>query len=312
MRPKAVKVFAPASIANLGAGFDVLGIAIHRPGDIVVAKRQAKPGLSFSVQTKYENVPVDVKKNVAAHVALLLLEELKPPFGVEMILHKKMPVSSGLGSSAASSVAAVAAVNALLAKPLPRRELLRFAVEGERLATGSLHADNVAPCLLGGAQLVRSLEPLDVIALPVRNTITWVVVHPHLEVRTGDARDALPKSVEFKSVIRQCGNVAGLIAGLAQGDPDLVGKCTEDVIVEPVRACMVPGFHEVKAAAVQAGALGCTLSGSGPSMFAVTASLAAARVVASKMKKAFATFANVDCDVYISKINPRGATVEIL
>jgi homoserine kinase len=309
MRQRTVQAFAPATIANLGPGFDTLGLAIHHPGDVVVATRRVEQGLTFSVQTKYENVPLDAGRNVAAYVAQVFLEEAKPPFGVAMVLHKKMPISSGIGSSAASSVAAVVAVNALLSKPLPKKDLLRFAIEGERFASGSPHADNIAPGLLGGVQLVRSLDPLDVIAVPARNIFTWVVVHPHIKLPTSEARKVLPRAVELSRAVRHWGNVGGLIIGLVKGDARLVRASTEDVIVEPIRARLVPGFYEVKHAALKAGALGCSMSGSGPSLFAVTSSGTDARRVASNMRKVFAAVAGVGCDVFISKVNMRGATI---
>ena len=306
MTLKSVKVFAPATIANLGSGFDVLGIAINEPGDIVTASRTSKPGVSFTLKTKHLDVPSD-RKNVAIYVADLMLDEFKPAFGVALTLYKRMPVGSGLGSSAASSVAAMAAINELLTRPLPKRDLLRFSVEGERFVTGAGHADNVAPSLLGGAQLIRSYDPLDIVSLSVRNEIFWVVVCPQLVVRTLDAREALPKEISFGSAIRQWGNLGGLIAGLARGDANLVGKCTEDVLVEPYRAKLVPAFPEVKQAALVAGAHGCTLSGSGPSMFAVASSTQSARKIAQAMKRTFAAVAQVQSEVFISDINMRGA-----
>jgi homoserine kinase len=306
---RAVRVFAPATIANLGSGFDVLGIAIDRPGDVVVARRISKPGLNFSVQTEHQDVPTDARHNVAAHVARLMLTQLRPRFGIQMTLHKQMPIGSGLGSSAASSVASVVAVNALLDAPLPRRDLLRFAVEGERKASGAPHADNVAPSLLGGVCLIRSYDPLDVISIRVRNTIVWVVVHPHLVVRTHDARRIMPSHLALKVAVRQWGNVGGLTAGLASGDAALVGKCTEDVVAELARADLVPGFHEVKQAALHAGAHGCTLSGSGPSMFAVASSMRAAMRIGKAMAQAFSRHAKVPCEVYVSRVNMHGARV---
>jgi homoserine kinase len=306
---KTITVFAPASISNLGSGFDVLGVAIHRPGDIVVAKRTQRVGLEFHLKNNRLAAQLGGAKNVAAHVAQLMLEEMKPGFGVKLTLDKRMPIGSGLGSSAASSVAAVVAVNALLSKPLKRMDLLRFAIEGERLATGSAHADNVAPSLLGGVQLIRSYDPLDVVALPVRNVIHWVIVHPHLVVHTADARKALPSKISLRSAVRQWGNVGGIVAGLAQGDATLVGKCTEDVVAEPYRAALVRGFFDVKDAALKAGAHGCTLSGSGPSMFAVASSAQCADTIAAAMKKAFLRSANVRSDVFISKVNMQGAAI---
>ncbi len=309
MKPKSVRVFAPATISNLGSGFDVLGLAIDQPGDYVIAERQEELSLSFRVQSILNEVPTDSSKNVAAHVASLMLRELEPAFGLRMLLQKRMPVGSGLGSSAASSVAAAVAVNALLPKPLTKPELLRFAVEGERKASGAPHADNVTPSLFGGACLVRSYDPLDVISIPIRNTIVWVVVHPRLIVHTEEARKVLPESIPLPTAIRQWGNVSGLTVGLTSGNAGLVGKCVEDVIVEPVRARLIPGFYNVKESALKAGALGCSISGSGPSMFAVADSLHSAKKIASAMAKTFARVASVKCDVYVSRVNMKGAKV---
>ncbi len=307
MKPKSVKVFAPASISNLGPGFDVFGIAINRPGDIVVAKRKKETGLSFSVITKDENVPLETKNNIAAKVAILIMEECKPSFGIELKLYKKMPIGSGLGSSAASSAAAAFAVNSLLKKTMKKLDLLPFVIEGERIASGSPHADNATPSLLGGAWLIRSYDPLDVIPLPIKNTIVWVVVHPHIIVHTREARNILPESITLKKAIHQWGNVSGLTAGLIQGNSELVGKCVEDVIVEPVRAKLIPGFYEVKHVAISSGALGCSISGSGPSMFAVASSMKSAELIGAAMAKTFKKISKVESDVYISRANMDGA-----
>ncbi len=308
MARTSVTVYAPATLSNLGSGFDIIGLAIDKPGDFAHARRRKQPGLSFSLQAKRNDLPSGMN-NVAAHVSSLLLNEMNPPFGVELSLLKRMPIGSGLGSSGASSVAALVAVNALLSKPLRRIDLLRFAIEGERMASGSPHADNVAPCLLGGAVIVRSYDPLDVVSLPVRNSIFWVVVHPHLVVRTAEARNVLPHDVPLRSAVRQWGNVGGLVAGLTQGNAKLVGTCTEDIIIEPARRHLTPGFAEVKAAALNAGAWGCTFAGSGPSLFAVTDSALKAKRVASAMKRAFRSAAAVESDAYISKVNTRGAAI---
>ena len=306
MKPKSIRAFAPASISNLGPGYDVLGLAIDRPGDFVTAKRRKEPGLAFSVKTEQPGIPLDPGKNVAAYVSSLLLDEAKPPFGIDLVLEKKMPVGSGLGSSAASSAAAVFAVNKLLPKPLEKYGLLRFVVEGERMAAGSPHADNAAPSLLGGLWLIRSYDPLDAISIPIRNSIVWVVVHPHLVVKTRDARNILPGSVSLRKAVRQWGNVSGLTAGLIAGNLDLVGKCIEDVIVEPARARLIRGFGDVKTAALKAGAFGCSISGSGPSIFAVAPSMRAAKKIGLAMASAFRRSAHVRSEVYISKVNLAG------
>jgi len=304
-----VKSYAPATIANLGSGFDVLGLAIDRPGDSVVAERRGEPGLSFSVRSKVGNIPTDVTKNVAAYVATIMLEEFRPEFGVNMTLLKNMPVGSGLGSSAASAVASVVAVNALLKKPHRKADLIRFCLEGERMASGAPHADNAAPCLLGGACLIRSYDPLDIIQIPAKDSVVWVVVHPHTVILTEDARNILPSAVSLKNAIRQWGNISGLTVGLAAGDAALIGTCVEDTIAEPVRGNLIPGFAEVKHAALKAGAYGCSISGSGPSIFAVASSDRSARKVGAAMKRAFRLSAGIPCDVFVSRINRKGAGI---
>ncbi|MBM4161344.1 MAG: homoserine kinase [Ignavibacteria bacterium] len=309
MKARSVKTFAPATISNIGPGFDVLGIAINRPGDSVLAGRRRESGVSLTVKTNYPNVPLDARRNVAGHVASLMVEEFKLPFGVDLVLYKRMPIGSGLGSSAASGVASALAVNALLPKPISKPDLLPFVLEGERLACGAPHADNAAPSLLGGACLIRSYNPLDVVSIPTVSSIIWVVVHPCLTVETRKARSVLPKTVPLRSAVHQWGNVGGLTVGLATGNARLVGKCIEDIIIEPRRARLIPGFRAVKDAALHAGALGCSISGSGPSVFSVASSPRAARAIATAMVNAFLRVASVRCDVYISRINQNGARI---
>lgn len=308
MRPKQVKVFAPASIGNIGAGFDVLGAAIAAPGDIVIAKRTTTPGLTFTLHKSSTSVP-DSKNNVAAHVAQLLLDEMQPPFGIALTLQKKMPVGSGLGSSGASCAAAAVAVNALLLKPLAKEDLLRFAVEGEAIASGAPHADNVAPSLLGGICLIRSYHPMDVIKLPIINNLFWIVVHPHMIIETRAARGVLPTSLPLSVTTEQMGNLGGLIIGLTTGNATLTGKSMHDNIAEPARRKLIPGFDAVKEAALNAGALGFSISGSGPSVFAIATNLTIAKNIARVIKKTFLQTSGLTCDVYISKINQHGAKV---
>jgi homoserine kinase len=307
MKSRFVKVFAPATIANLGPGFDVLGIAIQQPGDIVTAETTSLPGLKFSIHgisTTPEN-----QENVAAHVANLMLTELKPAFGVSLVLQKLMPIGSGLGSSGASAAAAAFAINALLTKPLSRMDLIPFAMEGERLASGSAHADNVAPALLGGVCLIRSYEPLDIIKIPVKNPLLWIAAHPHVVVHTQTARDILPKQVALSTLVKQSGNLSGLILGLVTGDDNLVGRSLHDVIIEPARAVLIPGFEKVKQAALAVGALAFSISGSGPSVFAIATSPIAAEKIAAEIKKSFFVDAHLECDIYISPVNSEGATI---
>jgi homoserine kinase len=306
--PKYIKVFAPATISNIGPGFDVLGLAIQQPGDIVTAERTMETGLQFSLASSSMELPNN-KSNVAAHVALLMLDEFKPPFGMSLQLHKQMPLGSGLGSSGASAAAAAMAVNELLLHPIPKKELIRFAIEGERLASGSAHADNVAPSLLGGLCLIRSYQPLDVIQLPYKDSFFWVVAHPHLVILTKQARKLLPANISLKTAIEQNGNLGALITGLALGNDALVRASLIDVIAEPVRAPLIKGFDAVKVAALEAGAIGFSISGSGPSVFAITTDKEIAEKVAASIKQAFKLSANVGCETYISGINPVGANI---
>jgi homoserine kinase len=307
MSPTRVTVFAPATIANVGPGFDALGVALERPGDVVVAARAPRPGVEFALRGDRHGVPARAADNVASHVARLMLDELAPGLGVTLVLAKGLPMGSGLGSSAASSVAAAVAVNALLPRPLPRHELLRFAVEGERKASGAPHADNAAPALFGGACLVRGGDPPDVVRLAAKDAVVWIVAHPHLVVETAAARRVLPRSVPLVLAARQWANLAGLVAGLVQGDAALIGRSIEDVIVEPARAPLIPCFYGVKEAALAAGALGCSIAGSGPSVFAVVRLGGPVRRVAMAMRQAFRREARLRCDVITSRLNRRGA-----
>jgi homoserine kinase len=219
-----------------------------------------------------------------------------------------MPLGSGLGSSAASAVGGVIAANEILGKPLERHELLVFTMEGERIACGAAHADNVAPSLLGGFILIRSYDPLDIVKIPTPDSLACAVVHPHIEVRTEDARRILRRTAPLSSTITQCGNVAGLIAGLITKNFALVGRSLSDCIVEPQRSLLIPGFERVKQAARQSGALGCSISGSGPSLFALSESLDGARETGAAMKDAFSSI-GLESDVFVSLINKEGARI---
>ncbi len=304
-----VTVTAPATIANVGPGFDALGVAILRPFDRVTAGLLRRPGVELVAKGDRADLPSRDADNIACHVARLMVAELAPRTGIRLVLRKGVPVGSGLGSSAASSVAAAVAVNALLPRPLRRRDLLRFAVEGERMASGAPHADNVAPALLGGACLVRGGDARDVVRLAARDALEWIVVHPRLVLTTAESRRALPTHVPLALAARQWANVGGLVAGLVAGDAALVGRSLRDDIVEPARAPLIPGFRVVKEAALAAGALGCSISGSGPSVFAVTRAGGPARRIAAAMREAFRAEADLPCDVFVSRLNRRGAVV---
>jgi len=309
MKCKIVKVYAPASIANIGVGFDVLGVALDEPGDYVIAKRLKKKQFEFSVETNVEDIPVSIEQNIAACVAIHMIKQLNVDFGVDLILHKMMSVGTGLGSSAASSVASAVAINALLPKPLSKLELLPFAVFGERVASEYAHADNVAPILFGGACVIRNEIPLDVIPFEVHPSITWIVVTPKISILTVKARGILPSLVSLSDVARQMGNMTGFVLGLMRGDANLIQRCMVDHIAEPYREKLIPGFYAVKNAALEAGAVACGISGSGPAMFAITLSKDRVDNIAASMIEAFQIDASLGSDCYISQTNNVGATI---
>lgn len=305
-----VKVFAPATVANVGCGFDVMGFAIESIGDEITITKTETPGLEITEITGCDGLPTDPQKNVATVAVQALVDSLdeKPDFGFQFKLCKKVMAGSGLGSSASSSSAAVFGVNELLGKPFTKKELVRFAMEGERAASGHPHADNVAPSLLGGFTLVRSYNPLDVIELDYPEELYATVVHPQIEVKTSDSKKILRSEISLKNAITQWGNVGGLVSGLAKGDYGLIGRSLEDVIAEPVRSILIPLFNEAKQTAIDNGALGCSISGSGPSIFA----LSKFKNTAKKVGEAFKTLYEsneIEVNVYVSNINPIGAQV---
>lgn len=305
-----VRVFAPATVANVAVGFDILGFALQAPGDEIVARRVDKAGLHIKAITgDGGKLPYEVDKNTAGFAARCLLRQLEAEeIGVELEIHKKMPFGSGLGSSAASSAAGVMAVNALLGMPVSKMDALHCAVLGEQVADGAYHADNVAPSLLGGIILIRANETLDVHRLPVPEALHAAVVYPHVSILTKDARDVLSPTTTLRQSIQQCGNLAGLMVGLYESDYALIGRSLEDVIIEPQRAQLIPHFAEVKQAALDAGALGCSISGAGPSVFALCQGAETASAVAGAMSDIF-TQHNIPNDPYASPVNQEGAKI---
>lgn len=303
---KSIKIFAPATVANVGSGFDILGFALENPGDELVVRLSSNPGIIIFNKTQFKNIPLDPAMNVSGVSLMAMLQKLKSNQGFEIEITKKIMPGSGLGSSAASSVASVVAANHLLGNPCSPQELIPFAMEGERLVSGVAHADNVGPCTLGGFVLIRSYKPLDIIALDYPKALYCAVVHPQIEVRTEDARKILKDKITLKDAIVQWGNVAGVITGLFRGDLNLIGRSLEDVIVEPIRSVLIPGFDAVKKAAMDAGALGCSISGSGPSMFALCKSQGDAERVVLQMCETFED-EHIESESFISKIGERGA-----
>ena len=307
---KQIRAFAPATVANVACGFDILGFAVENPGDEVVITLTDKPGVKIvSITGDEGQLPLDAAKNTVSLVIQEYLDHInKANLGLSIELIKKMPLKSGLGSSAASSVVGVYALNKLLGSPLTDLELLPFAMKGEELACGSAHADNVAPALLGGFVLVRSYQPLDVVKLPTPKRLFATIIHPHIEVKTKDARSILRTDIKLKDAVVQWGNVAGLIAGIMSEDYSLIGRSLEDVLVEPVRSLLIPGFDKVKQEAISAGALGCSISGSGPSIFALSKDKKVAAQIGHAMTKVFDEL-NVQSEVYISKVSDQGPKI---
>ncbi len=307
---KKIRVFAPATVANVACGFDIFGLAVERPGDIVELEEKAEPGLVIKEITGDEGrLPKEVEKNTAGIAIKMFLEHLgMSDRGFSISLHKDMPLGSGLGSSAASAVAGVYAANEILGRPMAVKDLLPFAMEGERVACGSAHADNVAPSLLGGFVVIRSYEPLDIFPIKAPEDLWVVIIHPQVEVNTKDARLILEKEITLGNLIKQTGNVAGLVIGMMEGNYALIGRSLEDVIIEPARSILLPQFKEVKAAAKSAGALGVSISGSGPSMFALCKGKEIAEQVALAMQAEFSSV-EIDSERFVSKINPFGPRI---
>lgn len=306
---KRVRVFAPASVANVSCGYDILGFALYRPGDEVVMELNNSDKVSLDlIEGDDGRLPLDPAKNTVSAVVINYLEHIESKQGIGIKLYKKMPFGSGLGSSSASAVAGLVAVNELMGNQLTRLELLPFAMEGERLACGNAHADNVAPALLGGMVLIRSYDPLDVVRLPVPEGLSCALVYPHVEIPTMAARQIIRTSIPMSSAIKQWGNVAGLVAGLYSGDLDLIGRSMEDVIVEPVRSMLIPHFSEMREIAIVNGATGFGISGSGPTVFALCTSEEIAVSVSGALKKRLGEH-NLDATCYVSGINLKGASL---
>lgn len=302
-----IKIFCPATIANLSCGFDVLGLCLATAGDEMIIRKSNIKGIRI---TKIEgaDLPLETENNVAGVAALAMLEEVDTEFGFEIEIYKNIKAGSGIGSSAASSAGAVFGINELLGRPFTRKELVKFAMQGEKLASGNAHADNVAPCLLGGFTLVRCSNPLDIIKIDSPEELYATVVHPQIELKTSDARSVLKQTVSLKSAITQWGNVGGLIAGLYTKDYELIGRSLHDEIIEPVRSMLIPGFDLIKKTAYKNGALGSGISGSGPSIFALSKGKETADKIAAAMSAVYDEI-KLPYEIHVSKVNPEGVSI---
>lgn len=303
-----IRVFAPATVANVGPGFDIFGMALSDVGDQLELSIKKDQGIVIRPINGYDNLPTDPKKNVVGVVIQSMLDMIGYDKGFEVILHKNVLPGSGLGSSASSSAAAAFATNELLGRPFSTTELVPFAMLGEQAASGKAHADNVAPSLLGGFTMIRSYSPLDVVNVPFPEDLYITVVHPQIEIKTADSKRILKKEIQLESAIQQWGNTAGLILGLTTCDYDLIARSLDDVIVEPVRSVLIPYYSEVKSAAIEAGALGCSISGSGPSIFALSRGEEIAQHIATVFRSKY-KLTDINHLVYVSKISADGARV---
>jgi len=324
-----IKIFCPATIANLSCGFDVLGLCLTTAGDEMIIRKSDIKGVRIT-KIVGADLPLETENNVAGVAALAMLKSIKKvgnkyipidsdidfdidiaidiDFGFEIEIYKHIKAGSGIGSSAASSAGAVFGINELLGRPFTRKELVKFAMQGEKLASGNAHADNVAPCLLGGFTLVRSSDPLDIIKIESPSELYATVVHPQIELKTSDARSVLKQTVSLKSAITQWGNVGGLVAGLYTNDYELIGRSLHDEIIEPIRSMLIPGFDLIKKTAYENGALGSGISGSGPSIFA----LSKGKETAEKIAKAMcAVYDEIDLpyEIHVSKVNDEGVSI---
>lgn len=298
-----VLVHAPATVANMVCGFDVLGFAVNDPYDEMYLRFTEAPGIAIINKDEY-NLPTDPEKNVAGAALMAMMEEIAEPLGFELSICKHIKPGSGVGSSAASAAGAVVAANRLLNDRFSKEDLVRFAMNGEKLASGVKHADNIAPCIYGGITLIRSILPLDIIELTAPPLFV-TIVHPQIEVRTADARGILKQQVLLKDAIRQWGNIAGLVAGLLKNDHELIGRSLEDVLIEPVRSILIPGFDAVKKQSIEAGALGGGISGSGPSIFMLSKDEATAKAVQAQMHSIYERL-ELDHHTYVTTINHSG------
>lgn len=307
--------FAPATVSNVAVGFDVLGFAVEAAGDEVTVTL-AEAGGARVVEVSDATgtlppgaIPLDAARNTATVGLIKLLEDLRPGFGFDVRVRKGIALGSGMGGSAASAVAALVAANSLLARPLPKEALLAYALAAERVACGASHPDNAAPSLFGGLTLVVSTDPPRCVRLPVPRGLLAVLAHPHVRVDTRDARAVLGPTVPLADHVRQSAQLAGLVAACYTDDLGLLGCCLEDVIIEPQRAALIPGFARVKAAALEGGALGASISGSGPSVFALADSEETARRVRAAMVEAFRSGGVAEVDSWVSRVSEEGARV---
>lgn len=303
-----IKIFSPATVANVACGFDVLGFCLDSVGDEMVIRKVAKKGIFITKIEGGFDLPYETELNVAGVSALAMYEATKPDCGFEIEINKKIKPGSGIGSSAASAVGSVFGMNELLGRPYTKTQLTEFAIKGEALASKCEHADNLAPALFGGFTLVKSISPLEILEIPSPDDLYATIIHPQIEIKTSEARAILPKEVTLSNAITQWANLGSLIHALHTSDYGLIEKSLHDVIVEPYRSQLIPHYNEVKTAVLKAGALGAGISGSGPSIFTLNKGIETAQKVAVSMKNVYSK-TNIDFDIHITKINTDGIKI---
>jgi len=302
-----IKIFSPATVANVACGYDVLGFCLDAVGDEMLIRKVDKKGIRITKIEGFE-LPFKTELNVAGVSALAMYEKLQPDCGFEIEIYKNIKPGSGIGSSAASAVGSVFGMNALLGSPYNKTELTQFAMKGEALASKCEHADNLAPALFGGFTLVKSLSPLEIIKIPSPVNLYATIIHPQIEVKTADSRAILPKEVKLQEAIVQLANFGSLIHSLHTNNYQLMKRSLHDAIIEPHRSKLIPFYKEVKQAALNAGALGTNISGSGPSVFSLCKGIETATLVSDAIKKVYLS-TGIKFDIYISKINIEGIKV---
>ena len=302
-----IKIFSPATVANISCGFDILGLCLDTVGDEMVVREVAEKGVKIT-HIIGQDLPFETKNNVAGVAALALLDNIETTVGFEIEIYKNIKPGSGIGSSAASAAGAVFAINELLGKPFSAEELILFAMQGEKLASGSAHADNVSPALLGGFSLVRSYEPLEVLKIDTPTELYVTIIHPQIELKTSVSRAVLKNQVPLNKMVKQMGNFGGLISGLYTSNYDLISRSLHDEIIEPNRSVLIPEFNQVKKSVISAGALGVGISGSGPSIFALCRGKGIATKVGRVMSEIYDK-THIEYDIHVSKINQQGIRV---
>ena len=302
-----VKIFSPATVANVACGFDVLGFCLDTIGDDMVIRKTDGRGIKITKIEGYD-LPYDTEKNVAGVSALAMYEDLKPNCGFEIEMYKKIKPGSGVGSSSASAAGSVFGINELLGRPLDKTQLTYYAMKGEALASQCEHADNLAPAIFGGFTLVKSARPLQVIELPTPSDLYATLVHPQIEIKTSESRALLPQDIPLQNAITQWANLGSFVHGLHTSDYNLIKDALHDVVIEPHRKQLIPYFDDVKTAVLNAGALGCAISGSGPSIFTLCKGEATAKTVKKAMQDVYST-THIQFETYVSKINTEGIRV---